>query len=265
VDRVDLGLKGKTCIVTGASRGLGRDIARILAEEGADVALIARRQQNLQQVADELTSLGVRAFSISADLRQADEVQAAIATAISKLGRVDILINNVSTTTTGNLEMISDDQWFQSWSLKPMSYVRAIRAVLPQMRAQKGGRIVNVVGVAGTWAIGEYANSANNATMLHITKSLADYVGPDGISVFAVNPGAIEGTQKYDKDFGAWAKMAGKSIEEFRKSYTDNIPLRRYGTAEEIARLTVIMSSDLAQYAHGTALTIDGGVSRGVF
>ena len=147
-----------------------------------------------------------------------------------------------------------------------MSYVRAIRAVLPQMRAQKGGRIVNVVGVAGTWAIGEYANSANNATMLHITKSLADYVGPEGISVFAINPGAIERTQKtYDNELATWAEMAGKSVEDFQKSYTDNIALRRYGTSEEIARLTVIMSSDLAQYAHGTALTIDGGVSRGVF
>ena len=262
---MDLRLKGKTCIVTGASRGIGRDIARVLAQEGVDVAIIARNQQNLQQVADELTTLGVRAFPISADLRQAEEVQSAVAVAISKLGRVDILINNASIAMTGNLEMISDDQWFQSWSLKPMSYVRAIRAVLPQMRAQKGGRIVNVVGVAGTWAIGEYANSANNATMLHITKSLADYVGPDGISVFAVNPGAIEKTQKSDKDFGTWAKMAGKSVEDFRKSFTDNIPLRRFGTSEEIARLTVIMSSDLAQYAHGTALTIDGGISRGVF
>ena len=262
---MDLGLKGKTCIVTGGSRGLGRDIARILAEEGADVAIIARNQDDLQQVADELTGLGVRAFPISADLRQADEVQSAIASAISKLGRIDILINNASITTTGNLEMISDDQWYQSWSLKPMSYVRAIRAVLPQMRAQKGGRIVNVIGVAGTWAIGEYANSANNATMLHITKSLADYVGSDGISVFAINPGAIEKTQKSDKDLNTWAEMAGASAEEFRNSFVNSIPLRRYSTSEEIARLTVIMSSDLAQYAHGTALTIDGGVSRGVF
>jgi len=101
--------------------------------------------------------------------------------------------------------------------------------------------------------------------MLHITKSLADYVGADGISVFAINPGAIEGTQKSDKDIATWAKMAGKSIEEYRKSLTDTIALRRYATSEEIARLTVIMSSDLAQYAHGTALTIDGGVSKGVF
>ena len=262
---MDLGLKGKTCIVTGASRGIGRDIARILAEEGADVAIIARDQQNLQRVAEELTGLGVRAFPISADLRQADEVQSAIAAAISALGRVDILINNASIATTGNLEMITDEQWFQSWSLKPMSYVRAIRAVLPQMRAQRSGRIVNVVGVAGTWAIGEYANSANNAAMLHITKSLAEYVGPDGISVFAINPGSVEKTQKHDKDFGTWAEMAGKSVDDFQKSFTESIPLRRSASSEEIARLTVIMSSDLAQYAHGTALTIDGGISRGVF
>ena len=262
---MDLGLKGKAAIVTGASRGIGAEIARVLAGEGADVALIARDVKRLEAVARELQAGGTRAFPIVADLSGARGVAEGIQGGIEKLGRIDILINNAGSSPIGSFDKVTDGEWLESFALKPLGYVRAIRAVLPQMRAQHRGRIVNVAGAGGRWAVSEYVMGCLNSAVLHLTKSVAELVAPDGISVTAVNPGPTGPTDRMDKVFVAWAAHLGMEVEAFKQQYINGLPLRRIATTNEIARLIVLMASDLTEYASGGALQADGVTTRGIF
>ncbi len=261
---MDLGMKGKTCIVTGASRGIGVEIASVLASEGADVALLARDRQRLESVAAALRAGGTRAFPVVADLATEQGVSEGMQSAVNALGRVDILINNAGSSPLGSFDKVSDAEWLESFALKPMGYVRAIRAVLPAMRAQRRGRIVNVVGAGGRWAVSEYVMGCMNAAVLHLTKSLAELLGPEGISVVAVNPGPTGPTDRMEKVFKAWAAHRGMGVEEFREEYVKSLPLRRMATTVEIARLIVLMASDLTEYTTGGALQADGATARGV-
>ncbi len=262
---MDLGLKGKAAIVTGASRGIGAEIARILAAEGANVALVARDAGRLEALARELQAGGTGAFPIAADMASARGVAGGMQDAIRQLGRVDILVNNAGSSPIGSLDKVADEDWLESFSLKPLGYVRAIRAVLPHMRAQHYGRIVNVAGAGGRWAVSEYVMGCMNSAVLHLTKSVAELVAPDGISVTAVNPGPTGPTDRMDKVFVAWAANLGMEVEAFKQQYLKNLPLRRIATTREIARLIVLMASDLAEYASGGALQADGVTTRGIF
>jgi NAD(P)-dependent dehydrogenase (short-subunit alcohol dehydrogenase family) len=262
---MDLGLKGKAGIVTGASRGIGAEVARVLADEGADVALIARDAERLERIAEELRSGGTRAFAVAADLTSAQAVEHCMQDAIRKLGRVDILVNNAGSSPLGSFDKVTDEEWMQSFSLKPLGYVRAIRAVLPQMRSQHQGRIVNIAGAGGRWAVSEYVMGCMNSAVLHLTKSLAELLAPEGITVTAVNPGPTGPTDRMDKVFVAWAAHSGMELDAFKQQYMKRLPLQRIATTQEIARMIVLMASGLTEYATGGALQADGASARGVF
>ncbi|MSQ71508.1 MAG: SDR family NAD(P)-dependent oxidoreductase [Betaproteobacteria bacterium] len=261
---MDLGLKGKACIVTGASRGIGIEVARVLAGEGADVALLARDSKRLEAVAAEIRSGGTRAFPVVADLSTEQGVAEGMQSAIRQLGRVDVLINNAGSSPLGSFDKVTDADWLESFALKPMGYVRAIRAVLPAMRAQHRGRIVNVIGAGGRWAVAEYVMGSMNAAALHLTKSLAELLGPEGITVTAVNPGPTGPTERLDKVFKAWSAHHGRDEAEFKAEYIRGLPLRRMATTVEMARLIVLMASELTEYTTGGALQADGATARGV-
>jgi 3-oxoacyl-[acyl-carrier protein] reductase len=262
---MDLGLSGKCCIVTGASRGIGAATAEILAAEGAHVALLARSRDELRERALALEKAhGVRAVPIPVDLSRADELAASIAGAIEALGGVDVLVNNAGASPFGSLEQIDDATWQASIDLKLLGYVRAIRAVLPRMRAQRSGRIVNVLGSAGVTASEGYALGCLNSALAHVTRGTALLAARDGISVVAVHPGPTA-TERLLGGMQAAARAAGLAAEAYVEKFgRENVPLGRIAEPEEVARMIAVLASGAASFVTGTALQVDGSVTRGV-
>jgi 3-oxoacyl-[acyl-carrier protein] reductase len=262
---MELGLRGKRCIVTGASRGIGAATAEALAAEGACVALLARDADALRERALALEKAhGVRAVPVPVDLSRAAELEAAFGRALERLGGVDVLVNNAGASPFGSLEQIDDATWQDSIDLKLMGYVRGIRAVLPAMRAQRSGRIVNVLGSAGVSASEGYALGCLNTALAHVTRSTALLVARDGIRVVALHPGPTA-TERLLGGLQAAARAAGVATEEFVAKFgRESVPLGRIAQPEEVARMIAVLASDAASFVTGTALQVDGSVTRGV-
>src|SRR5271154_806995 len=188
---MDLAMTGKKAIVTGASEGIGKAIARTLAGEGVDVAICARRKEPLEAAAAEIAKeTGRKIFAITADLTNPADAESFIKKAHAALGRIDILVNNAGSAPGGVIEHLSEDDWARALQLKFMGYVRCMKHVLPIMVQQKKGRVVNLIGNDGVkvsyW---EIAPGAANAAGQNLTKSLASQYGKDNISFVVVNPG----------------------------------------------------------------------------
>jgi 3-oxoacyl-[acyl-carrier protein] reductase len=262
---VRLGLTGKRCVVTGASRGIGAMVARELACEGADLALLARSEPALVALAGELHDrYQVRAWPVPGDLSTAEGAASGVNRAIESLGGIDVLINGAGSSPFGSFDRVDDQDWYSSFDLKVMGYVRCTRAALPAMRAQRSGRIVNVVGMAGRYATPGYALGALNAALLHLTKSLAELVARDGITVVAVNPGLTE-TDRVRDAMRTWADEEGVELDAYARDYASRLPLRRLAAPEEVARLVVVLASEVSEYVTGSAVQVDGASTRGVF
>jgi 3-oxoacyl-[acyl-carrier protein] reductase len=258
---MDLGLGGRRAIITGGSRGIGAATARALAEEGARVALIGRDERALRDVA---ASVGGDAVVAVADLSTADGVARAMGECVDGLGGVDILVNNAGASPNGTLDDITDEQWQAAFDLKVMGYVRCMRAVLPHMRAQGFGRIVNVGGVAGIRATSGYVLASLNTALVHITRTTAELVGPDGVNVVSLHPGPTM-TDRMRTMLARGAEAAGVDVDEFAATrIAPELPLGRVGTADEVARMIVVLTSDVAGWVTGGGVTIDGGAARGV-
>jgi len=260
---MNLGLAGKKVVVTGASRGIGAAIAEAFAIEGSELALLARSEPALRQLAERL-SAQVRATPIVADLARTDGAQAAIDRAIAELGGIDVLVNNAGTSPFGSFDVTSDQDWQNAFNLKLMGYVRCTRAVLPAMRTQHSGTIINVVGMAGRNATAGYALGAFNAALLHLTKSLSELVASDGIRISAINPGFTT-TERMRQAMTVWALEANVDVETYTKDYVRKLPLGRFAEPAEIARLVVLLASDVMELTTGSALQADGGSARGQF
>jgi 3-oxoacyl-[acyl-carrier protein] reductase len=262
---MELGLSGKRCIVTGASRGIGAATAEVLAAEGAHVALLARSAGELRERALALEKAhGVRALPVAVDLSRADELAGAMAGAIEGLGGVDVLVNNAGASPFGSLEQIDDATWQASIDLKLLGYVRAIRAVLPRMRAQRSGRIVNVLGSAGITASEAYALGCLNSALAHVTRGAALLAARDGIAAVAVHPGPTA-TERLLGGMQAAARAAGLATEAYVEKFgRENVPLGRIAQPEEVAKMIAVLASDAASFVTGTALQVDGSVTRGV-
>jgi 3-oxoacyl-[acyl-carrier protein] reductase len=258
---MDLGLAGRRAIVTGASQGIGAATAPALAAEGAAVALVARNADALQLVAG---SIGAGAVVAVGDLSTAAGVQESIDTCIELLGGVDILVNNAGSSPGGSIDDVTDEQWQAAFDLKVMGYLRGMRAVLPAMRAQRFGRIINVGGTAGIRATPGYALAALNAALVHLTRSTAEHVGRDGISVVSLHPGPTL-TKRLRGMLARGAADAGVTVDEFAATrVAPELPLGRLGTAEEIARMIVVLASDVADWVTGGGVAIDGGAAKGL-
>lgn len=256
---MDLGLQGKRAIVTGGSRGIGAATAGVLRSEGADVAVIGRDRDALDAVAAEH---GVHA--VVADLSTADGVATGVAACIDALGGVDILVNNAGASPGGSLDVITDEQWQETFDLKFMGYVRCTRAVLPAMRAQRYGRIVNVGGTGLLRAQPGYALASLAAGLVHFTRATAELVGPDGVTVTMVHPGPTL-TERLQSMLAGGAARAGTDVDTFARDVVGaSLPLARVGTPEEVAAVIAILCSDRASWITGGGLTIDGGAAQGV-
>jgi len=260
---MDLGMTGKKAVVTGASEGIGKAIARALAREGVDVAICARRREPLDAAAAEIAKeTGSKIFAIPADLTKPDDAENFIKKAHAALGRIDILVNNAGSAPGGVLEHLTEENWAQALQLKFMGYVRCMKHTLPIMQKQKKGRVVNLIGNDGVkvsyW---EIAPGAANAAGQNLTKSLASQYGKDNISFVAVNPGPVR-TERWAGLVKAMARDMKLSYEEADKLAPASIPLGRIAECDEVANLVAYLASDLAFFVNGTMIEIDGGQDK---
>ncbi len=260
---MDLKLDGKTAAITGGSAGIGKAIALSLAKEGVDIAICARGQDALEEAAAEIAKQTNRKIvPIVADLTKTDDANSFIAGSIEALGRLDILINNAGSAAGGTLETLSDDDWEAALALKFFGYVRCTRAVVPHMRAEGGGRVVNLIGNDGVkTSYWEVAPGAANAAGQNLTLSLAGQYGGDNITFVAVNPGPVR-TERWDGLVKAMARDMKLPVEEADQLAPRSIPLGRIAECEEVASLVTYLASPIASFINGTMIEIDGGQQK---
>jgi NAD(P)-dependent dehydrogenase (short-subunit alcohol dehydrogenase family) len=260
---VDLQLNGKTALITGGSEGIGRAIAMVLANEGVDIAICARRKEPLEAAANEISkATGRKVVPITADLTKDADAANFVKSAAQSLGRIDIMINNAGSAPGGVIETLSESDWEQALQLKFMGYVRCLRYALPIMVKQGHGRVVNLIGNDGVkpsyW---EIAPGAANAAGQNLTRSLAGQYGRNGISFVAVNPGPVR-TERWAGLVKAMSRDMKISYEEADTLAPSSIPMGRIAETSEVANLVAMMASPLTHYVNGTMIEIDGGQDK---
>jgi 3-oxoacyl-[acyl-carrier protein] reductase len=265
-DDVELELKDKVALVTGASRGIGRAIALALAREGAQVALCSRKAGDLDDAAARIRqSTGGQPLCVPGDLSTLAGVEAAVTATRNRFGRIDILINNAGAIRGGDFLKIPDAQWSEDWSLKLLGYIRMARAVFPLMQAQGGGRICNIVGAAARNPTPAYlTGGAANAALINFTKGLADLGGPSKILVTAVSPAATA-TERWDDMIKERSTATGRSVDDLQAEAAQAYALGRIATPEDVADLVAFLVSARASFLTGLCITVDGGATRGVY
>ena len=263
---MDLGLRDRVALVTGGSKGIGRAVAMSLATEGARVAICARDAAALESAAAEIKAkTGAEVVALAGDLSTLDGVTRTVDAARTRLGRIDVLVNNAGAIRGGDFLAIPDAQWSEDWNLKLLGYIRMARAVFPIMKAQGGGRIVNVVGAAARNPTPGYlTGGAANAALINFTKGLADLGAPSNILVTAVSPAATR-TERWESMIQNDAKTQGKSVEEVRAKTEGVYPLGRIASAEDVGDLVCFLVSARASFLTGICITVDGGATRGVY
>src|SRR5438874_2386556 len=250
---MDLGLRDRVCVVTGSTGGIGLATARLLAAEGAQVAVAGResaRVESARQTADA-------ALGVVADLSVPGAAEAIIAEATTSLGEVDCLVNNVGVAYQAGFDELTEKQWNDMWQLNVMSFVRAIRAVLPSMRGRGSGVIVNVSSTAGKRPSTGMPNySVTKAAVLSLSRLVADLYAKDGVRCNAITPGPTA-TQAWLGE-GGLAAQQGERDEVLAKVGAGRPP-GRLAQPEEIAAVIAFLCSDRASYVTGAAWSADGG------
>ena len=253
---MDLGLKGRVALVTGASKGIGKNIARGLADEGVNLVLLARGRELLEASADEIRrATGVRVLTVPTDLREMASVQAAVDAARAEFGTVHILVNNAGGPIKRQERQITwpDSDWVDDVNTKTIGMLRITQALLPIMPTDGTGRIVNISGIAGSSVLSSaMTHGLNNAAMNHVTKYLASDLGKARITVNSVIPGLIA-TEWREGWAEAQAAKAGKSKQQWLDDTCREwgIPSGRWATMEEVSDLVVFLASDRASYVNG--------------
>jgi 3-oxoacyl-[acyl-carrier protein] reductase len=264
---VNLGLAGKACIVTGASRGIGRETARLLCSEGARVLLVARSEGELQQAVESCNRAGSdrdgRAARLVLDITEPDAGKRMLAEAGDRFSQVDVLVNNAGTASWRDVDDVPDEDWQRAWELNVMACLRAMRAVVPGMRERGWGRIVNVSSTAGkrpSKNMPEY--SVTKAALLSLSRLYADRCAADGVLVNAVCPGPTKSALWVGKGGLAEqsAKLSGlEDVNEALARAASGRPIGRLAEVGEIAAAIVFLCSEQASYVAGAAWSVDGG------
>ncbi len=260
---MDLGLDGKACAITGASRGIGQEVAERLCAEGASVLLVARSADKLAEAARECGLVGGRAEPLALDVTEPDAGERILAAATTSFGQLDVLVNNAGTARWRPLDEVPDDDWQEAWELNVMAPMRAMRAAAPPMAERGWGRIVNVSSTAAkrpSALMPEY--SVAKAAELSLSRLFADRYAGDGVLVNAVCPGPTRS--------GLWMSKGGlldqskqvgghSSREEALETAGAKRPIGRLAEVEEIADAIVFLCSERASYVAGAAWSVDGG------
>jgi 3-oxoacyl-[acyl-carrier protein] reductase len=264
---MDLGLAGRACVVTGASRGIGRETARLLCAEGAAVLLVARSEQELGDAAQQCEQTGAgangRAATLVCDVRERDAGERILAAATERFSKVDVLVNNAGTARWRDLDEVPDEDWQNAWDLNVMACLRTMRAVVPAMRARGWGRVVNVSSTAGkrpSRNMPEY--SVAKAALLSLSRLYADRFASDGVLVNAVCPGPTKselwiGEGGLADQSAALSELPGRA-QAIEKAGAGR-PIGRLAEVEEIAAAIVFLCSERASYVSGAAWSVDGG------
>ncbi len=260
---MDLGLKGKSAIVTGASRGIGHSIAAALAGEGVSVLLVARDEERLKKNVDTIRSDGGTAEYVAIDLRSPNSSELCVAEAIRAFGHLDVVVNNAGDTKRGNFFELSDVDWANGFSLKFYSYMKMARTAWPHLRARQGS-IVNIIGSNANaghaiFTIGGAVNSA----LVSLTKSLADIGVVEGVRVNAINPGSILSDRLISR-IGFEATTRNLTQDAAAQKILDDYRISRFGRPEEIADMVLFLASGRAGYVQGAIVDVDGGLNRAI-
>jgi 3-oxoacyl-[acyl-carrier protein] reductase len=242
-------MSNRTALVTGASRGIGKACARTLAGAGNRLVLASRTVEKLEEVATEIRGAGGEAFVVEMDLANKESIARAVDLAAKEFGRIDILVNNAGVTKDGLALRMKQGDWELVLATNLSGAFYAVQAVLSGMLRERWGRIINISSVVGEMGNAGQANYvASKAGLIGLTKSLAQEVGSRNITVNAVAPGFIE------------TDMTHGLSEELKKKLLDNTPLRRFGTADDIAHAVRFLASDEASFITGHVMDVNGGI-----
>ncbi len=262
---MDLGLSGKIALVTGASRGIGKEVALRLSKEGVCVAICSRHDSELAKAARDIQSAGggdVEAFP--ADLTSLKDIKGLVTQVAEKFGTVDILVNCAANPTFGDFFKLADEAWKLIFETKYFSYVRCMREVIPYMIKQHYGRIVNVSGMAGIEpSPTQLANASVNAAINAVSKGLARVLGQHNIRVNVVLPSHVA-TERFMKVLESSATEKPVKLATLVEEAAAEVPLGRLSQPEEVANVIAFLVSDASSYINGACLRVDGGISRSI-
>ena len=262
---MDLGLQGRAALVTAASAGLGRAIARGLAREGASVAIASRTEATLQATAEAIhAETGAKVWPIPADVSDPADCERAVRAAIDRMGGLDVLATNTGGPTPGTFDACDDDAWQAAFGNTLMNVVRLVRAAVPTMKAQGFGRIVHITSSTAREPLaGLTLSNALRPAIVGLSKDLADELAPHGILVNCVAPG-MHATDRLLHVVGADPSMPQEEIDRRLGTLAESIPLGRVGDPRELADVVVFLCSERASYVTGTTIAVDGGRARGL-
>jgi NAD(P)-dependent dehydrogenase (short-subunit alcohol dehydrogenase family) len=258
---MDLGLGGRRVVITGASRGLGRAMADELAAEGCALAICGRDRADLERAAKDLEASGAPVYAAACDVTDPAQVRDFIAAAADAMGGIDILINNAGRAQPGTFASLTDEDWQADIDVKLFAQIRCTREALPHLRASGAGRVININAVLGKAPHPNFfATSTNRAACLAFSKALSMELAPEGILVNSVNIGYVESSQ-WDNIHRLRAPDVDRE-EFFRQLAQAEVPLARFGTADEVSGLVAFLASDRASYITGASIDVAGGMGR---
>ena len=248
-------LEGKTALITGAARGIGKALAVRFAQEGANIAFTdltfnEQAKQALEETEKEIQGMGVKCKGYSSDASNFEETQQVVAEVMKDFGRIDILVNNAGITKDGLMMRMTEQQWDAVINVNLKSAFNFIKAVMPIMMKQRGGSIINMASVVGVHGNAGQANyAASKAGLIALAKSVAQEAGSRGIRANAIAPGFIE------------TAMTAALPDNIREEWVKKIPLRRGGKPEDIADVATFLASDMSSYVTGQVIQVDGGMN----
>lgn len=262
---MDLGLKGKVALVAGASQGMGKATALSFAREGAKVSICARGEAALNEAAEMIRKeTGGDVLPMVADMSKAEDIQRFVNTSAEQFGRLDVIVNNAGGPPPGEFMKFTDQDWDNAFRLSFMSTMRMTREAVPHMRKVGGGRVINITSYSVKEPIaGLVLSNAIRSGVIGLAKTLSRELGRDKILINNICPGRID-TARAQKLNKARAERLNRPVEEIDREMAAEVPLGRYGTAEEVADLIVFLGSDRAGYVTGTTIQVDGGLVRGI-
>lgn len=257
---MDLGIKGRVALVTGGSKGLGKHCAISLAREGVKVAICGRTEETLNKAIEELKSYGNPAIGMVADVTDAQAAAHLHKEVVDRLGPVDILVNNVGGGRGGELMETTEEQLQEAFELNVFGALRLTKLVVPHMKEQRWGRIINIASIWGREYGGRFAYMTGKATLIAMTKHMARNLAKDGILVNSVAPGST------DFPGGSWERFQKQNPPEVVRDFIEQeLPMGRFGWPEPVGDLVAFLASERAGTITGACINVDGGQSRSLF